>query len=68
MDYWSHSSWEMPADWVLTSLGLLLVFRSFGVQEVSLSEAPLLLQQPCSLGQPIAVPASGASLPAGRSS
>lgn len=31
-----------------------------------LSEAPLLPQQPCSLGQPIPVPASGASLSAGK--
>lgn len=36
VDYWSHGSWEMPADWVLTSLGLSLIFRSFGEQEVHL--------------------------------
>lgn len=66
VDYWSHSSWAMPVDWVFTSPGLSLVFRSFGV--CLLSEAPLLPQQPCSLGQSLAVPASGASLPAGRSS
>lgn len=29
------SSWEMPVDQVLTSLGFSLVFRSFGVQKVS---------------------------------
>lgn len=62
--YWPRSACEVPADWGLASPGLSLPFRFF--RACLPSEEPLLPRQPHSPGAALAVPASGASLPAGR--